>query len=105
MNVVNQPASSHSPKPSYSNEDYTKSSYKSLDVWLMVCVLPQDREGQRGGGEVEEHDGGGEEGAAETQPSRCHQQGREGEVQVPTEVLPQRSLLSGESFPSSYAAL
>ena len=57
----------------------------------------QDREGERGVGEVKEHDGGGEAGRPETQSKTGHQQGREGQIQVPAEVLPQRSLLPGET--------
>ena len=65
---------------------------------MTVTLILQDREGEDGAGPYPQHDGGGATAGVPGQPQAGHQQGAQGKVQVPAEVLPQRSVLCRKFF-------
>ena len=66
-----------------------------------MAIPLQDREGEDGAGPNTQHDRGGASPGVPSQPQAGHQQGTQGQIQVPSEILPQRSILCRE-FCSHY---
>lgn len=60
----------------------------------------QDGEGTLGAGAHQEYDGGGKEDRVAKQSEDNHQQVDQREIQIPAEILPQRSVLPGEDADS-----
>lgn len=68
---------------------------------VMSGVCPQHGEREGWNWEIPQFDGGGAQGWAPQQRQSHHQQSQQRQIQVPPEVLPQRSLLHGKSLQSS----